>query len=63
MIRIRKAISAQLELILKYAPLNLTAKQSNFKYGTQQDKNVLEPLHLGKGWENYLIYVTLYGRS
>ena len=24
------------------------AKQSNFKYGIQLDKNVLEPLHLGK---------------
>ena len=23
------------------------AKQSNFKYGIQLDKNVLEPLHLG----------------
>ena len=47
-ILIQRATSAQLESISKYALLNLTAKQSSFKYGTQQDKNDLEPLHLGK---------------
>ena len=44
----QRATSAQLELISKFARLNLTAKQSSYKYGTQLDKNDSEPSHLGK---------------